>query len=51
MCDTLVSRTDDGILFAKNSDRDPNEAQVLRWHPAAEHEPGTEVGCTWISIP
>ena len=51
MCDTLVSLTDDGILFAKNSDRDPNEAQLLRWVPAADHEPGTEVACTWISIP
>lgn len=51
MCDTLVSLTDDGVLFAKNSDRDPNEAQVLRWHPASDHEPGTEVACTWISIP
>jgi dipeptidase len=39
------------VLFAKNSDRDPNEAQVLRWHAAADHEPGTEVACTWISVP
>nr|HEX2574929.1 carcinine hydrolase/isopenicillin-N N-acyltransferase family protein [Aquihabitans sp.] len=51
MCDTLVSLTDDGVLFAKNSDRDPNEAQVLRWHPAADHEPDGEVACTWTSIP
>lgn len=51
MCDTLVSLTDDGVLFAKNSDRDPNEAQVLRWHPATDHAAGTDVSCTWISIP
>ena len=51
MCDTLVSLTDDGVLFAKNSDRDPNEAQILRWHPATDHPTGTDVACTWISIP
>lgn len=51
MCDTLVSITDDGVLFAKNSDRDPNEAQLLRWVAAADHEPGSEVACSWISIP
>ena len=52
MCDTLVSITPDGVLFAKNSDRDPNEAQVPRWYPAADHDsaPGN-VACTWISIP
>jgi dipeptidase len=51
MCDTLVTLADDGVLFAKNSDRDPNEAQVLRWHAAAEHEPAATVDATWISIP
>ena len=52
MCDTLVSITPDGVLFAKNSDRDPNEAQVPRWYAAIDHgaEPG-DVACTWISIP
>jgi len=51
MCDTFVSLTDDGVLLAKNSDRDPNEAQVLRWRPAASHAPGATVRCTWIEIP
>ena len=51
MCDTLVSLTGDGVLFAKNSDRDPNEAQVVRWHPAADHEFGSSTEATWIAIP
>jgi secernin len=51
MCDTLVTLGDDGVLFAKNSDRDPNEAQMLRWHAAAEHPDGATVDCTWITIP
>jgi hypothetical protein len=50
MCDTMVSLTDDGVLFAKNSDRDPNEAQVLRWYAAADHPPGSTVACTWSEI-
>lgn len=51
MCDTMVSLTDDGVLFAKNSDRDPNEAQVLRWYDAQQHEPGSTLRCTWSVIP
>jgi len=51
MCDTLVSLTTDGVLFAKNSDRHPNEAQGLAWHPAADHAPGDSVACTWATIP
>jgi dipeptidase len=39
------------VLFAKNSDREPNEAQVIRWFPAADHPPGGDVSCTWIAIP
>jgi dipeptidase len=52
VCDTLVSITPDGVLFAKNSDRDPNEAQIPRWHAGVDHgaAPG-DVECTWISIP
>ncbi|WP_183101402.1 peptidase U34, partial [Nocardioides pelophilus] len=50
MCDTMVGITDEGVLFAKNSDRDPSEAQVLRWLPAAEHPAGTRLQCTWAEI-
>jgi hypothetical protein len=46
----MVSITSDGVLFAKNSDRDPNEAQVIEWHPAAEHPSGARLRCTWITI-
>jgi secernin len=51
MCDTMVHVRSDGVLFAKNSDRDPNEAQVLEWRQAADHPPGATVHCTWIAIP
>jgi dipeptidase len=51
MCDTMVSLTGDGVLFAKNSDRDPNEAQVLRWYDGQRHAPGTRLQCTWSEIP
>jgi dipeptidase len=51
VCDCLVSLTDDGVLFAKNSDRHANEAQVLTWVPATDHPPGAAVTCTWVTIP
>ncbi|RLE90716.1 MAG: peptidase U34, partial [Thermoprotei archaeon] len=54
MCDTLVAlrgSTADGItLFGKNSDREPNEAQVLEYYPRMRHDEGS-VKCTYIEVP
>ena len=51
MCDTLVRVTDAGTLFAKNSDRDVNEAQLLTWEPARDHPRGAMLRCTWAEVP
>lgn len=53
MCDTLValaSETPRGkLLFAKNSDRERNEAQVLEMHP--RRSGGGDLRLTYIAIP
>jgi len=55
MCDTFVAlanATRDGsVIFGKNSDRDPNEAQELVLIPHATHSEDSEVQCTYISVP
>jgi secernin len=55
MCDTFIAMPstagDGAILFGKNSDREPNEAQALEFHPAAAHAPDDAVASTYINVP
>lgn len=55
MCDTFIampaSTADGSVLFGKNSDREPDEAQALEYHPGDLHSLDTRVTCTYIQIP
>lgn len=54
MCDTMValgSATKDGsVIFAKNSDRQPNEPHLLIHVPRKKHPKGAQLKCTYITI-
>ena len=50
MCDTMGKLFGDkGAIFIKNSDRSPNEPQVVEWYPAKVHEEKT-VKTTYIEV-
>ena len=55
MCDTLVAlpaaTADGSLLLAKNSDREPNEAQVITCAPAVDYPEGIGLRCTYLQIP
>ncbi len=49
MCDTLVFVSPEGVAFAKNSDREPSEPQVLN---RIEAGPARRIDrATWIEVP
>ena len=50
MCDTFVKITSNKLIFGKNSDREPNEAQAIVRFP--RQEPAEKkLQCTYIEIP
>ena len=55
MCDTFValntSTNDGSVILGKNSDREPNEVQLLDYYPPREHKKASTVRCTYIDIP
>lgn len=54
MCDTMValgnSTNSGAVIFAKNSDRQPNEPLLTIRVPRKRHEKGSRLKCTYIEI-
>jgi dipeptidase len=54
-CDTLVATAtgtaDGSVIFAKNSDRLPDECQHLRVFPARDRDRGAAVRCQYVTLP
>jgi dipeptidase len=55
MCNNIVAlgnaTADGSVLFGKNSDREPNEAQALYAFPRTQHPPESIVQCTYLALP
>ena len=55
MCDTFVvmpNNTKNGsVIFGKNSDREPNEAQIIEYHPGNIYSKEQSLKCTYIEVP
>jgi len=51
MCDTQIIRQGGETYFAKNSDREASEPQIVCYIPAREHVANTSLQATYISLP
>lgn len=55
MCDTLVvtgeAAAHGRTIFAKNSDREPDEAQLVELVPGADHPADARAYCSYLDIP
>ena len=55
MCDTFIIQKDKTlggkIFFGKNSDREPDEAQIIEIVPPKDHIPDNKLKTTYIEIP
>lgn len=49
MCDTMVKIQKTGLIFGKNSDRSPNEPNLILFYPSRDSKDG-KVDCTYISV-
>lgn len=50
MCDTIAVVAGGAVFLAKNSDREPGEAQVVEHLPRARHAPGARVRATYVEL-
>lgn len=51
MCDTLAMKREGCVWFAKNSDREPGEAQRVEVRDAVKGDAAPSLQCTYIEIP
>jgi len=55
MCDTFIAlpncTADGAAIFAKNSDREANEPQIVEYHPEKNYPKNTVLKCTYIKVP
>ncbi len=54
MCDTLVALSnvtkDNSVTFGKNSDREPNEPQIIIRIPGRQRDRNEKIKCTYIEV-